>query len=205
MEEHIGIYAILVQDLMKRAVCRCGSRWASIKLKPGRQIGGRLLTATHLDQSLRLANDRDRQSDHTYYTLLWQVLCCCTLQKCWAKSILLSQTRACFEFSWSNSNFAGWHTEQSWSCFKLSLLFAKNLKRYLITASRLLLFSFQMFRIKYQEFKFQYHNRVFCKVKKTQHLNLDFGPEPGEIQQKPPKKYIRIKAGMKLRNAPFWR
>jgi hypothetical protein len=46
-------------------------------------------------------------------------------------------------------------------------------------------------------------NRVFCKVRKTQHQNLEFGPKPGEIEKKPAKKYISLK-GVKLRNAPFY-
>ncbi len=49
----------------------------SIQLKLELQIGGRLLIANHLDQSLY--NDwsiriKEQQSDHIYYTLLWQVL-----------------------------------------------------------------------------------------------------------------------------------
>jgi hypothetical protein len=46
------------------------------KLKLGLQIDGRLLIANHLEQSSWLANERknkDQQSDHIYYTLLWQV------------------------------------------------------------------------------------------------------------------------------------
>jgi hypothetical protein len=37
------------------------------------------------------------------------------------------------------------------------------------------------------------YNRVFCKVRKTQHQNPEFGPKPGEIEKKPAKKYISLK------------
>jgi hypothetical protein len=40
---------------------------------------------------------------------------------------------------------------------------------------------------------------VSIKVRKTQHQNPEFGHTQGEIKKKPPKKYISIQGGMKLR------
>jgi len=36
-------------------------------------------------------------------------------------------------------------------------------------------------------------NRVFCKVRKTQHQNPGFGPKLGEVLKKPAKEYISHK------------
>ncbi len=70
--------------------------------------------------------NRDQQPQHIYYTLLWQLLLgfagpFTSLSKlcknsgskpfCWAKL-------SCFDFSSSNFNFAGSHTEHRWSCSK---------------------------------------------------------------------------------------
>ncbi len=77
-----------------------------LKLKRGLQIGGRLLKAKHLDQSLWFhyhwaIRNREQQSDHIYFTLLGHVsvrLCCALHQPqqtghiCWAQTNLLSQT-----------------------------------------------------------------------------------------------------------------
>jgi hypothetical protein len=46
------------------------------------------------------------------------------------------------------------------------------------------------------------YSRVFLKVRKTQHQNPEFGPKPGEIQEKPAKKYSSMVG--RLRNAPFF-
>ncbi len=53
--------------------------------------------------------------------------------------------------------------------------------------------------------------RVFRKVRKTQHQNLEFRPKPGEIRRKKKKKnlqkqYISLQGGrgVKLRNEPFF-
>jgi hypothetical protein len=46
------------------------------KVKWGLLRHRRLLIANHLDESLQKANQKhEQQSDHIYYTLLWQVLC----------------------------------------------------------------------------------------------------------------------------------
>ncbi len=72
-----------------------------IKLKLGLQIGGSLLIANHLDQSLWLANQKQGAAVGSYllHSSLAGVRLCCafyqpqqTVQKCWAKTILLSQT-----------------------------------------------------------------------------------------------------------------
>jgi hypothetical protein len=53
-------------------------------------------------------------------------------------------------------------------------------------------------------------NRVFSKVRKTQHQNLEFRPKLGEIRREkktPAKKYISLQGGsggVKLRNEPFF-
>jgi hypothetical protein len=49
-------------------------------------------------------------------------------------------------------------------------------------------------------------NRVFHEVRKTQHLNPEFGPKPDEIEKKTCKKSALafFKRGMKLINAPFF-
>jgi hypothetical protein len=44
----------------------------------------------------------------------------------------------------------------------------------------------------------QEYNRVFHKVRKTQHPNPEFVPKSGETKTKTAKKYI------KLRNAPLF-
>ncbi len=71
-----------------------------IKLKLGLQIGGRLLIAKHLDQSLWSANQKQGAVVRSYllHTSLTGVRFCCafsqiqqTMQNCWAKTNLLSQ------------------------------------------------------------------------------------------------------------------
>jgi hypothetical protein len=54
-------------------------------------------------------------------------------------------------------------------------------------------------------------NRVFRKVRKTQHQNLEFRPKPGEMRKKKTnktaaKKYISLQGGrgVKLRKEPFF-
>jgi len=42
-------------------------------------------------------------------------------------------------------------------------------------------------------------NRVIRKVRKAQHQSPEFGHTEGEMKKKPPKKYINIRGGMKLR------
>jgi hypothetical protein len=39
------------------------------------------------------------------------------------------------------------------------------------------------------------NNRVFHKVRKTQHQNPEFGPKPGEIPKKPRKRTLAFKEG----------
>ncbi len=47
---------------------------------------------------------------------------------------------------------------------------------------------------------------VEFSVKSGKHgtSTLEFGPKPGEIKGKPPKKYISLQLGVKLRNAPLF-
>ncbi len=72
-----------------------------IKLKLGLQIGGRLLIANHLDQSLWLANQKQGAAVRSYllHSSLAGVRLYCayyqpqqTVRNCWARTILLSQT-----------------------------------------------------------------------------------------------------------------
>jgi hypothetical protein len=46
-------------------------------------------------------------------------------------------------------------------------------------------------------------NRVFCKVRKTQHQNPGFGTKPGEVKSKPAKKYISLQGG-ETQNCTFF-
>jgi hypothetical protein len=63
-----------------------------IKLQLGLQIGGRLLIATHLDQSNYLANQQQVLGFAMPFTTL------STVYNCWAKTILLSQTSMLLTF-----------------------------------------------------------------------------------------------------------
>ncbi len=74
----------------------------SIELKLGIAKGGRLLTATHLDESNHVANQQqvlDRTCSFNQ-----------PVQKCWAKTILPSKKPACFDFSSSKICCTGWCT-----------------------------------------------------------------------------------------------
>jgi hypothetical protein len=134
MEEHISIYAILLQDLMKRVVCRCGvemrihktktrtpnSKWETTNSNPPGPI---ITIGQWQEPAVRSYLLRSSRASRLLFSHHPEQ----TLQKCRAKSILLSQT-SIFWVLLVEFQFAGWHTEQSWSCSKLSLLFAKNKK-----------------------------------------------------------------------------
>jgi hypothetical protein len=87
------------------------------ELKLGQQIGGGLLIANHLGQSLWWPiRSTEQWLDHIYYNLSAGAQCCCTfhqqqqlVQLCWAKTIFLSQIQF---------YCAGSHTEHHWRCSK---------------------------------------------------------------------------------------
>jgi hypothetical protein len=87
---------------------RTPSRWETMY---------RITWTNHYDWPIR---NKEHQSYHIYYTLLWSGVRLCyaflqTLQKCWAKTSLLSQT-GMFWLSFIQFLFVESHTKHRWSC-----------------------------------------------------------------------------------------
>jgi hypothetical protein len=117
----------------------------AIKLKLVHQIGGELLIANHMDQSLWWANQKQGPALKSY--LLHSFFCRCTAllrlvpatQLCWAKTIFLSQTGIGWDFFIHYC--AGSHSEYRWRCSKVTtcqIVWTKCL-----TSSHFFLFGFQ--------------------------------------------------------------
>jgi hypothetical protein len=97
-----------------------------MKLKLRLQIGGRLLIANHLDQSLRLAHQKWGAAIRSYFlhSLLARPQLCCTFYKpqkkmckyAWPKPFSEAKL-ACFDFSSTNFNVQGHrHIEHRAGC-----------------------------------------------------------------------------------------
>jgi hypothetical protein len=93
--------------LTSKFICFFFPPTPSIQLKLEPQIGGRLLIANHLDQSLWLVDEKQGAAVRSYllHSSLASVRLCCafyqrqqTLQKWWIKTILLSQTQHVLTF-----------------------------------------------------------------------------------------------------------
>ncbi len=102
-----------------------------IKLKLGVQIGGETTIANHKDQSLWSASQEQGAAVRSYllHSSLPGVKLCDafyqpqqTVQKCWAKTILLSQIDVFWLF-FIQRWFAGSHTEHRWSCSHIPVFF----------------------------------------------------------------------------------
>jgi hypothetical protein len=116
---------------------------SAIKLKLALQIGGRLLLANHLDQSLWLANEKQGVAVISYlpHSLPTGVRLCCafyqtqqTLRKCRAKTILLNQ-RGILWLLFIQIYCARSPTEHCWECSNTFPIKTKNLQSDCITSS----------------------------------------------------------------------
>jgi hypothetical protein len=86
-----------------------------IKLKLGQQIGGRLLIANHMDQSLWWANQKHWAAVRSYLLHCASYQPRSPAQLWWGKTIFVSQTgTGCIFFI--HLYCAGSHTEQRWRC-----------------------------------------------------------------------------------------
>jgi hypothetical protein len=84
-----------------------------IKLKPGLQIGGRLLIAKHLDQLLWMADQKQGARTYLLHSSQAGVRLCCSFtslskgcRNAWPKPFCSAEL-ACFDFSSSNENMQG--------------------------------------------------------------------------------------------------